>query len=146
MTSKRTQELIKWDKEHLIHPVTPVGREPDVIWEKAHGIMIQDTEGREYIDVSSQLINVNLGHSRKEIIDAAIEQISKLQFAAPFWGRSNKVMIECAQKLVQILPEGLNHIMFAAGGSEANEYALKIARLYWRNKGKNKFKIISLAK
>ena len=144
MTSKRTQELIKWDKEHLIHPIAPVGQEPAVIWEKAHGIMIQDTEGREYIDVSSQLINVNLGHSRQEIIDAAIEQISKLQFAAPFWGRSNTAMIECSQKLVQILPEGLNHILFAAGGSEANEYALKIARLYWRNKGKNKFKIISL--
>ena len=73
MATKRTEELIRWDREHLIHPAAPIGQEVCVIWEKAHGIMIEDTEGREYIDVSSQLINANLGHGRKEIIGAAIE-------------------------------------------------------------------------
>jgi len=144
MVSKRTEELIKWDQEHIIHPHCPVGHNVGLVFERGHGIMLQDTEGKEYIDCSSQLVNLNLGHGRKEIINAVLEQMNKLEFAHVFAGVSNAASIECSQKLAEITPEGLDHFHFTSGGSESTETALRIARLYWHNQGKNKFKIISL--
>ena len=52
MVSKRTEELVKWDAEHIIHPFTAVGQNAGLVFEKGHGIWIQDTEGKEYIVAS----------------------------------------------------------------------------------------------
>lgn len=145
MPSKSTEELVKWDQEHIIHTVWPVKEKPlDIIFEKGHGIMLQDTEGREYIDGSSQLVNVNLGHGRKEIIEATLEQMNKLQYTHTFWGFSNTAVIKCSQKLAEITPPGLDHFHFTSGGSESIETAIRLARLYWHNQGRNKYKIICL--
>lgn len=85
MVSKRTEELINLDRRHIIHAGSVVGQ-PDVasIIDKADRITVQDTDGKEYIDCSSQLTSVTLGHGQKEIIDAVCEQMNKLQFAGTF--------------------------------------------------------------
>jgi len=70
MVNKRTQELLKADAEHVVHGMYVVGRNMGIVMEKAYGIYLVDTEGKEYIDLSSQLICVNLGHRRQEIINA----------------------------------------------------------------------------
>jgi len=62
MISKRTQELLQADKELVIHPYCIVGQNRGVVYEKAHGIYVVDTEGKEYIDFSSQLVCCSLGH------------------------------------------------------------------------------------
>ncbi len=145
MSGKMTEELLKADKEHIMHPAYPVGVEPPgIVWEKSHGLFLQDTEGKEYVDLSAQLQNVNLGHGRKEIIDAIVKQANELQFSALFFGISNRPSIECALKLAEVTPPGLKHFLFTAGGSEANDFAFKMARACWQSHGKNKFKIISL--
>ncbi len=144
MVSKKTEELLKWDREHIIHFAHPVGENAGFIFDNAKGIVLIDTDGKEYIDASSQLINVNLGYGRKEIIDAVTEQIKKLQYATLYWGFANTANIACSQRLAELTPKGLDHFLFTSGGSESIETAIKIARLYWRNKGKNRFKIISL--
>lgn len=144
MVSKRTEELLSWGRENILYPNCSVGQNVGVVFEKGYGVILQDTEGKEYIDAGSQLVNVNLGHSRKEIIDAVVEQINKLQYTSLFYGYSNTANIDCSRKLAEITPEGLDHFMFTSGGSESTESAFRIARLYWSNKGKNNYKIISL--
>lgn len=142
MVSKRTEDLIKWDREHIIHPYTLVGNNAGLVIEKGHGIWLQDTEGKEYIDIGAQLGYSVLGHSHKEIIDAVLEQLNNLDANHLWFGWSNAKTIECAQKLAEIIPKGLDHFHFTSGGSEAIDTAMKMARLYWSLQGKNKWKII----
>jgi adenosylmethionine-8-amino-7-oxononanoate aminotransferase len=139
-----TAELLKWDREHIVHGRWPIGENAGIVTEKSHGIYFQDTEGKEYIDGASQLICVNLGYGQREIIDAVHEEMARLQYAMLFHGFSNKAIIECGQKLGELVPAGLDHFIFTTGGSESIELALKLSRFYWNAKGKTKFQIISL--
>ena len=84
MATNRTEELMKWDKEHIMHTLAPVESEVYCIFESGKGAIIRDTEGKEYIDIGSQLTNVNLGHGREDIVEAAKSQMDKLQFATIF--------------------------------------------------------------
>lgn len=145
MKASSTSELFEWDKQHLIHPMAPVGTDPTVVMAEGDGIYIMDTDGKQYLDGASQLTCTNLGYSQKEIAEAVAEQMNKLSYASSFFGNCNRANIECGRKLAQLTPEGLKHFFFTLGGSESIDAAFRIARTYWRNKNKqNKFKIISL--
>jgi len=140
-----TKELLKWDEEHLVHSLFPIGQNCGKTWEKGKGVILQDTEGKEYIDFCAQLDCVNLGYGQSELVAAAAEQMQKLSYSATFFGFSNVPSIECGKKLTELTPEGLDHFFFTAGGSESVESAFILARLYWQNKGMGgKHKIISL--
>ena len=145
MTSQRTEELIKLDLDHIVHPYVAVGQHMGIIFEKAHGVYLVDTEGKEYFDVSSQLMCSNLGHGQKEIADAVSEAIHKTDYTTSFYGFSNPYTIECARLLAEITPGDLNHFFFTSGGSESIDSAIKLAHLYWHYKGKDtKYKIVNL--
>jgi len=144
MTSKRTDELLKWDREHIVHSRWAIGGNIGFVIDKSHGIYLQDTEGKEYIDSSSQLVCVNLGYGQTEIIDAIREELEKLQYCMQYLGFVNEASIRCGQKLSEIVPEGLDHFNFTTGGSESIDLALRFARLYWNARGMNKYKIVSL--
>jgi len=145
MISKRTQELLQADKELVIHPYCIVGQNRGVVYEKAHGIYLVDTEGKEYIDFCSQLVCCNLGHRRQELIDAMTEAINKIDYVTCFFGHTHSYVIELSQKLSKLTPGDLNHFFYTCGGSESTDSAMKLARLYWSNKGlAGKYKIISL--
>ncbi len=144
MKRAKTDELLQWDRDHLIHPMSPIGSTRGIVFETAEGIILRDTEGREYIDSSSQLVNVNIGHGRKEVIEAIVEQLGKLQYTTTYWGFTNTATILCAKKLAEITPPGLKHFFFTSGGSESVETAFKIARNYWHAKKPEKHKILSL--
>lgn len=126
--SRRTEQLVKADREHIIHPWTAVGHNSGIVFEKAHGIYLVDTEGREYADLASGNCCCNLGHGRKEIIGTITKAISETDFTTSFYGRSNVYAIECGQKLANITPADLNHFYFTSGGSEAVDSATKTAR------------------
>ena len=143
-TLKRTEDLVKFDRDHVIHPMSGYGRTPGIVFDEGHGIMLKDVDGKEYIDFIAGLLCVNLGYGRQEIADAVAKQISKLGYATGFWGFTTKANVECAERLLDFVPKGLTHFLFCSGGSEANESALKISRLYWRSKGQDKYKIIGL--
>lgn len=143
------EQLRDLDKKHFLHPITPLKdqqeRGPDIIFETAEGIRVKDVEGREYIDGVSALWNVNVGYGRKELADAASEQIQKLSYASSFFNQSHNVVIRLAEKLAQIAPGDLDVSFFTSGGSESNETAFKIVRHYWKLKGRpEKSKIIGL--
>jgi putrescine aminotransferase len=145
MVSKRTQELLKTDAEHVVHGMYTVGRNIGIVMEKAHGIYLEDTEGKKYIDLSSQLICVNLGHRRQEIIDAVTKAMNEIDFVTTFFGVTNPYILDVSQKLAKLTPGDLNHFHYTSGGGEAVDSAVKMARFYWSRKGlAGKYKIISL--
>ncbi len=145
MGSASTSELLKWDKEHVIHPMAPVGADPTIVMEEGEGIYIKDSDGKKYLDGASQLTCINLGYGQKEIAEAVTEQMNKLAYTHSFFGNCNTANIQCSRKLAQLTPTGLNHFFYTLGGSDSIDTSFRTARTYWRNKNKGgKFKIISL--
>ncbi|MGB9843563.1 MAG: aspartate aminotransferase family protein [Caldisericia bacterium] len=118
-------------------------KSPKIIVE-GKGAKIFDIDGKEYIDGLSILWTVNIGHGRKEIIDALKEQLDKINYASLFGGYFNEPAIKLADKLAKITPSNLKTSFFISGGSEAVESAIKFVRQYWAIKGiPEKKKIIS---
>ncbi len=138
-------ELIQRDREHLIHPQHhPDEHELAVIFDSGKGAMLTDIEGREYIDGLSCLWNVNIGHGRPELAEAAAEQMRRLAFASNYTGSANEPAIRLATKLAEVAPPSLNAVYFTSGGAESNESAFKTARFFWKAHDRpDKVKVIS---
>jgi taurine--2-oxoglutarate transaminase len=100
---------------------------------KAEGVYFWDKGGKRYLDLSAQLICSNLGHQNPAVIDAICKQAKALAFISPAYACD--VRAELAEKLLEVVPKGLDKFFFATSGTEANEAAIKIARMYT---GKNK--------
>lgn len=142
-------ELSNLDRKHVLHPTSQLkeiqDNGPRIIVE-GDGTRIKDIDGKEYLDAFSGLWNVVIGHGRKAVVDAIVEQMDKLEYFSSFFGFSNPPAIELATKVAGYFPEewNLGHVTFTCGGSETNDTNMKIARLYWSLKGKeDKKKIIS---
>src|SRR5690606_35573030 len=102
---------------------------------------------KRMIDGMSSLWNVNVGHGRKELAQAAYDQMNTLAFSSCFATFSNEPAIRLAAKLAEIAPGDLTTTFFTSGGSEANDTAYKLARHYWILRGyPEKKKIISRKK
>lgn len=101
--------------------------------ERAEGIYLYDTDGKRYIDWSSQLVNVNIGHSHPRVIEAIKAQADKLLYVHPHM--ATDIRAEVGQKLAEIAPGTLKKSLFTLGGTESIEHAIRIARLYT---GRNK--------
>jgi taurine--2-oxoglutarate transaminase len=99
----------------------------------AEGCWITDGNGKRYLDFSAQLMCVNLGHKNPRVVEAIAEQARELAYVAPGYATSARARLSA--KLLEVLPAGLEKFFFATSGTEANEAAFKIARMYT---GKNK--------
>jgi taurine--2-oxoglutarate transaminase len=95
---------------------------------RAEGCYFWDVSGKRYLDLSSQLICSNLGHQNQAVIDAICAQAKELAFISP--SHTCEVRARAALKLLEVMPKGLEKFFFATSGTEANEAAIKIARLY----------------
>ncbi len=93
---------------------------------RAQGSKFWDGAGREYIDLSSQLIATNLGHGNAAVAEAIAEQARSVAYAAP--GFATEARARLSSVLTEVLPKGLSRFFFSTSGTEANEAALKIAR------------------
>jgi taurine---2-oxoglutarate transaminase len=94
---------------------------------RAEGSKFWDAAGREYLDFSSQLIATNLGHQNPAVVAAIAEQARTLTYAVPGFATEPRARLSAA--LLEVLPTGLNRFFFSTSGTEANEAALKIARV-----------------
>ena len=104
--------------------------------EKAKGVYLYDDKGKKYIDFSSQLMNVNVGHGRQEVTEAVKKQMEKLSYVSPPFTTDSRGIL--GKKIADITPENLNKTFFTLGGAESNENAIILARLHT-----NKHKIIT---
>ncbi len=111
---------------------------------RGQGALLLDADGPEYIDGLSGLWNVALGHGRKELAEAAREQLETLAYASGYTGHSNVRAIELGERLARLTYPAINRFFFTSGGAEANESAIKLARSYWKLRGQPaKTKVIS---
>lgn len=144
-------ELIEMDKRHFLHPTSNIKQQqangPEIIFKAAEGIYVKDIDGKQYIEGMSSLWNVNIGYGRKELAEAAKQQIEELSFSSTFSTYSHEPVIKLAAKIAELTPGDLNTVFFTSGGSESNDSAIKLARHYWNIKGKpERRKIISRKK
>ncbi len=96
--------------------------------EGGRGIYFWDADGRRYMDFSSQLMNLNIGYQHPRVVAAIQEQAAKLCSAHPSMATEPKGML--GKKIAEVAPGNLNKVFFTLGGAEANENAIKFARLY----------------
>ena len=138
-------ELVKADQDHLIHPQHhPIDNAEPMIYVRGRGSMITDIGGHEYIDGLSGLWNVNVGHGRAELAEAAAQQMNELAYFSGYLGSSSIPAITLASRLVQLAYDNMSAVFLTSGGAESNESAFKTARFYWKTKGKpNKVKVIA---
>lgn len=93
----------------------------------AEGCYFIDAHGKRYLDFSSQLMCVTLGHKNPAVIRAIEEQARKLPYIGP--GFATDVRAELSKLLLDVLPKGLEKFFFTTSGTDANEAAFKIARM-----------------
>jgi beta-alanine--pyruvate transaminase len=100
----------------------------------AEGAYYTDARGKKVFDGLSGLWCTGLGHARKEIVEAVQKQVATLDYA-PAFQFGHPASFELANKIKELTPAGLDHVIFCGSGSEAADTSLKLARAYWRAKG-----------
>lgn len=115
----RRHTLFEWSAQAAIDPI-PVAH--------SKGIYFWTPEGKRFIDFNSQLMCVNIGHGDERVINAIKEQASTLAYANPFM--ATEVRAKLGAKLAELAPGDIDAFFFTNGGAEANENAIRIARLF----------------
>ncbi|QGA53184.1 aminotransferase class III-fold pyridoxal phosphate-dependent enzyme [Sulfolobus sp. E5-1-F] len=105
-----------------------------IIVSSASGVYFYDIEGKRYLDFSSQFVNVNLGYGNERVINSIKEQLDKLQYINPSFGAD--VRAKATKALLKVMPRSIGKFFYSTSGTEANEAAIKIARLYKKPKYK----------
>ena len=138
-------ELIARDTAHLIHSLHDTRAQQSArVWVSGEGALLRDADGHEYIDGLAGLWNVLAGHGRRELAEAARAQSETLAYMSSYTGSSNKPAIELAEHLAALTYPSINRFFFTCGGGEATESSVKMARAYWKLRGKsNKTQVIS---
>lgn len=116
--------LQSWSKQKGLNPI-PI--------EKADGIYMWDYDGKRYTDMSSQLVNLNVGFGNRKIIDAIKAQAEKICYVAPSYASEPRGKL--ARMILDLMPDNMGKVFFANAGADANENAIKMARMYT---GRNK--------
>jgi putrescine aminotransferase len=128
-----------------LHPFTDtalLNREGVRVITKAEGVYLWDSEGRRLIDGMAGLWCVNLGYGRKELAEAAYRQMLELPYYNTFFKTATPPSVELSKVLVDLAPEGLNHVFYASSGSEANDTIVRMVRHFWNLMGKTDKKTI----
>ncbi|UYG08040.1 aspartate aminotransferase family protein [Halomonas sp. M4R1S46] len=120
-------------------------RDPRIIV-SAEGSYYTAADGRRIYDGLSGLWTCGVGHGRPEIAEAVSQQLAQLDYAPAFQYGHPKAF-ELAHRIRQLTPKGLDYVFYTGSGSESADTSLKIARAYWRKKGKpTKTKLIGRSK
>ncbi len=131
-----SRTLVATDLSALIHPLHyPADHQAPIVFVEGQGAVLRDAEGREYLDGLASLWNVNAGHGRTELADAAAAQMRKLAYASAYVGYTNEPAVRLAERLLRVAYSNLSGVYFTTGGAESNETAFKIARYFWRRQG-----------
>jgi taurine--2-oxoglutarate transaminase len=126
MAGEKIRDL---DKKYNLHSWSAQGALNPTVVTKAEGVYFWDADGKRYIDMSAQLVNMNIGHQNKKIVEAIKAQADKMCYMGP--GYAVDVRSELARKIIEeVAPDNMGKVFFTLAGAEANENAIKIARMF----------------
>src|SRR6218665_2111326 len=133
-----TKTIQALDSAHFLHPFTDFkdlnGRGARVMT-RADGIYVWDSEGKRILDAMSGLWCVHVGYGRKEIAQAAFDQIMELPYYNSFFQTTNVPAAKLAAKLASLAPKvgdrSFNHVFYSSSGSESNDSNVRMVRRYW---------------
>ena len=137
METWEKEQIIQNNLNHTIFSWSAQGGLNPLSIEKGEGVYIYDRDGKRYLDFSSQLMNVNIGHGNPKVRDAVLRQMEEVCYVYP--GAATKARGDLGKKLSEITLGSLNKTFFTLGGADAIENAIKLARIYT-----GRHKIISL--
>jgi len=115
----RSYVFHSWSTQGNLNPLTIAGAEGCELW---------DYDGNSWLDFSSQLVNVNIGYQHPRVLAAMKAQLESLVTIAP--ATANLARGEAAKRIVELAPEGFSKVFFTNAGADANENAIRMARLY----------------
>ncbi|WP_099206185.1 aminotransferase class III-fold pyridoxal phosphate-dependent enzyme [Scatolibacter rhodanostii] len=115
----KTYNLQSWSAQAATNPL-PV--------QKGEGIYFWDFDDNRYTDMSSQLVNMNLGFANREIVEAIKKQADEYCFIAPSYAAEPRALL--AEKIVSLMPDTMGKVFFTNAGADANENAVKMARMF----------------
>lgn len=127
-TKLSAAEIIALNRKHVFFSWAVQSAIDPIPVERAEGVYFWDVDGKRYIDFASQLMNVNAGHQHPKIVQAIKDQADRLCYVYP--GMATDVKGELGRLLAEITPGDLTKSFFVLGGAEANDNAIKLARLY----------------
>src|SRR4051794_13539479 len=140
-----TAELLESDRRYLVHPLHhPEEHKAPLLVDEAKGAMLHLSDGRQVIGGLAGLWNVNVGHGRGELADAAAGQMRKAAYPSAYFGATNEPAVRLAEKIVGHAYPSSSGVYYTTAGAESNESAFKTARYFWKIQDKpTKTKIIS---
>jgi taurine--2-oxoglutarate transaminase len=121
-------EVLDLDRDHVFHSWSAQKALKPLVIAGGSGSTVWDHEGRTYLDFSSQLVNTNIGHQHPRVIEAIKQQADALVTVAP--AHANHTRGLAAERILAHAPEGMAKIFFTNGGADANENAIRMARLH----------------
>ena len=143
--NEELKSLQQKDKDHHLHPFTDhlqLSEKGTRVITRGDGVYIWDSEGHQILDAMSGLWCVNLGYGRKELDQAAYEQMEELPYYNNFFQCTHPPAIELSSVLGEVSPKSMDHVFFTSSGSEAIDTVVRMVRYYWSLLGKPDKKII----
>jgi len=116
------------DRSYVFHSWSTQGNLNPLVIAGAEGCELWDYDGNSWLDFSSQLVNVNIGYQHPHVLAAMKAQLESLVTIAP--ATANLMRGEAAKRIVELAPEGFSKVFFTNAGADANENAIRMARLY----------------
>lgn len=123
-----SQTMIDLCLKHSLFSWSATGKVDPLPIARAEGIYLYSPEGKRWMDFNSQLMSVNIGHGHPKVVKAIQDQAATLAYAYP--GMATEIRARLSQRLAELCPGDLNTFFYTLGGAEANENAIKAARLF----------------
>jgi len=127
-TISEAQEIIQDNLDHTLFSWSKQKGIAPIAVKYGEGVYLYDYDGKRYLDFSSGLMNVNIGHGNQRVTEAVMKQMQEVSYVTP--SCVTKVRGELGKKLASITPKGLTKTLFTVCGASAIENAIKLARLY----------------
>jgi len=127
MAELSADEIVKLSKQYTLFEWSAQAAVNPIPMAKAEGIFFWDANGKRYFDFNSQLMCTNVGHQDKRVIQAIKDQADKLCYANPYMATEPRALL--GKRLAEMAPGDLKKVFFTNGGAEANENAIKIAKM-----------------
>jgi len=118
VTLARRHTLFDWSAQSAVAPIAV---------DRAEGVYFWDVDGKRYLDLNSQLMGVNIGHGDPRVMEAIARQGERLPYVSPFMVFEGRAVL--GRKLAELFPGDIEKFFFTLGGAEANEHAIKLAKL-----------------